>query len=489
VLENAANLFERLDETAIPYCHWKSNRGLDAGVQGATDLDLLVERRQADAFRDVLHELGFRPASEGATRPLPAVEHYHALDPSGSLVHVHAYYRIITGDSLGKSYHLPLEAMLLENTRRVGLVTVPSEGAELIVFTLRMHIKHTSLVELALLHRDWAHVRREADGLAGREARREAAVLLSTWLPQVDGTLFASAVDALVKPMPLAQRVVIARQIRAQLQPFARYGRVRASMIRTQKVMEAGVARLHGSRRRLVPANGGAVIAFVGAEATGKSTIIQDVEQWLDPHYVVRRVHAGKPPGTVLTALPNLLLPALRALLPEQRSTSVMRKRIDVEPRGRAGRSPLLFALRSVSLAHDRRALLTHAFAAAANGSIVLCDRYPSLDADALDGSQLAAEVDAWDAGTVRRWLARLEARLYRDVPAADLVIRLTAPLEVTLERNRSREKREGDEYVLARRERSLRQTFGRARVVDVDTDRPLHEAKAEVRQVVWESL
>ena len=93
-----------------------------------------------------------------------------------------------------------------------------------------------------------------------------------------------------------------------------------------------------------------------------------------------------------------------------------------------------MFALRSVWLAHDRRALLTHAFAAAANGSIVLCDRYPSLDADALDGSQLAAEVDACDAGRVRRWLARLEARLYRDVPAADLVIRLTAPLEVTPE-------------------------------------------------------
>ena len=48
-----------------------------------------------------------------------------ALDPeTGTLVHVHAYYRVITGESLAKNYRLPIEEMLLANTRREGIVTV-----------------------------------------------------------------------------------------------------------------------------------------------------------------------------------------------------------------------------------------------------------------------------------------------------------------------------------------------------------------------------
>ena len=48
-----------------------------------------------------------------------------------------------------------------------------------------------------------------------------------------------------------------------------------------------------------------------------------------------------------------------------------------------------MFGIRSVMLAYERRALLTHAFALSANGTIVLCDRYPSSRSGAPDGPQL----------------------------------------------------------------------------------------------------
>ena len=70
-----------------------------------------------------------------------------------ALVHVHAYYRVISGGSLTKNYHLPVEEMLLENVRRESAVNVPSRGAELIVFVLRMSLKHATLPELALVRR------------------------------------------------------------------------------------------------------------------------------------------------------------------------------------------------------------------------------------------------------------------------------------------------------------------------------------------------
>ncbi|MBA3374731.1 MAG: hypothetical protein H0U00_02765 [Actinobacteria bacterium] len=482
-------LFERLTADGIGYCHWKSNWMLDETMSGATDLDLLVERTNAAPFRKLLQDLGFRPAIELGFAPYPSVEHYHALDEtSGRLVHVHAYYRVISGDSLTKNYRLPLEAMLLGNVRRVGMVNVPSKGSELVVFVLRMHLKHTTMAELTLLLRDWQKVRHEAAWLATQEARAEATMLLRAWLPSFDACLFEAALDALSAPAALWRRLLIARRVRAELRPFARYGRARASIVGLRKFAEKGTARMRRSRKGLAPASGGAVIAFVGAEASGKSTMLHAVDRWLGSHYTVQRIHAGKPPSTLLTVLPNLVLPALRALVPDQRSTVVSGRLNTQETSTGPAPFPLLFGIRSVLLAHDRRALLTRAFGSSANGAIVLCDRYPSVESGAVDGAQLGAG-PRFRRDRVRRWLADLEARFYRDIPPPDLVIQLTTPLQVTLERNRTRAKSEPDEYVLSRHARSSRLRFERVPVENVDTDRPLQESTREIRQVIWDAL
>lgn len=490
MLRAVSQLVERLNDSGIGYCHWKSNWKLEESLAGATDVDLLVERSKAGAFRAILQELGFRPAVEPGVTPFPSVEHYHALDDEGGeLVHVHAYFRVITGDSLAKSFRLPLESMLLDSGSRIGAVSVPSRAAELLVFVLRMSVKHATLMELALVLRDWDAVRAEAAWLTSEDARDDAASLVRTWLPGFDARLFEAALDALISSAPVWRRVVLGRRVRAELRPFARHGRFEAWRIGARAIVGKMSHRLRGSSKKLAPVSGGAVIAFVGAEASGKSTLLDAVERWLRPHFTVRRVHAGKPPSTALTFVPNLLLPVMRALAPGRRSTVVSARLAEGSAEGaELGAFPLVFGVRSALLAHDRRALLVRAFARSANGEIVLCDRYPSSNELALDGPQLRSS-DAATMGRGRRWLARIESRSYRDIASPDLVIQLTAPLEVTLERNRSRAKAEPDEYVLLRHARSERLEFEHTRVARVDTNRPLEDVLLDVRRLVWEHL
>jgi thymidylate kinase len=491
MLPIASTLLEQLNGRGIAYCHWKSNWMLEDTLAGETDFDLLVHRQDASSFRTVLQQLGFRGAIEVGTTPFPSVEHHLALDEASSaLVHVHAYYRVITGGSLAKNYRLPLEEMLLGNVRRAGAATVPSKGAELVVFVLRMYLKHTTLAELVLVARYWGNVRREVAWLATDEARAEAEALLPVWLPGFDPTLFGAALDALRTPAPLWRRIVLGRRVRTQLRPYARRGRFSAWLAGERRFVDQAMYRLRGSRKGLTPGGGGAVIAFVGSEATGKSTMLEEMERWLGVRYTVQCVHAGKPPSTPLTVLPNLLLPALRFLLPEQRSTRVSARRA---PGGESGRKskpfPLLFGIRSVLLAHDRRALLTRAFASSANGTIVLSDRYPSVERGAVDGAQLSHSDAPPSGGRVRRWLADLEARLYRDIPPPDLVIHLTAPVEITLERNRTRTKSEPEDYVLLRLARSSNPQFARVNVQRVDTSQPLEESMRKIKRIIWEAL
>ena len=283
---------------------------------------------------------------------------------------------------------------------------------------------------------------------------------------------------------------MLGRRVRAQLGPFARRGRTRAWLVETRAFAGKALYRSRGSRKALTPAGGGAVIAFVGPEATGKSTLLDDVAGWLGAHFTVRRVHAGKPPSTLLTVIPNLLLPALRSLVPGQRSTRVTASRGSGNGDESGGKPfPLLFGIRSVFLAHDRRALLTRAYARSANGEIVLSDRYPSVERGALDGAQLGHGDEPSPRGGVRSWLAGVESRLYLDIPPPDVVIYLTAPLEVALERNRERAKSEPESYLLSRHARSSNLQFDRVPVHKVETDRPLDELRTEIRRLVWEAL
>lgn len=492
MLSTLSLLFERLDARNVRYCHWKSNWVLAETLAAETDIDLLVKREDAQVFRSIIEGLGFRPAIEAGVPPFPSVEHHLALDEAeGAIVHVHAYYRVISGESLTKNYRLPLEEMLLANVTRAGPVNVPQKGAELVIFVLRMSLKHATLAELALLLRGWDDVRLEASWLATDEARDEARELLAAWLPSFDADLFDQALASLLGPAALWRRVVLGRRVRRELRQFARRGRLRAWAAGVHAFTGRAIYRARGTRKGLTLGEGGAVIAFVGAEATGKSTVLAEMERWLGRYLTIQRVHAGKPPSTPLTFLPNLLLPLLRSMLPHQRSTRVAERRHSAEAPSSAssnGDFPLLFGLRSVLLAHDRKVLLTRAFASAVNGSIVLCDRYPSAGSGAPDGAQLGSP-GASHQGRLRRWLARRESRLYRMIVPPDLAIYLSAPLETTLERNRNREKVEPEEYVRLRHERSSNLRFEGVPVRRVATDRPLDEVLAEIRRVVWEAL
>ena len=231
------------------------------------------------------------------------------------------------------------------------------------------------------------------------------------------------------------------------------------------------------------PTGRATLIAFVGSEATGKSTILNEVEGWLGRTQRVRRVHAGKPPSTPITFVPHVLLPAIRRLFPEQRTLRVEERNEDGDGSTRKT-YPLLFGVRSVMLAYERRALISRAIRAG-RGTVVLSDRYPSDTSGAPDGPQLAHLPMPAGRFSVRRVLARMEGRLYRDIPAPDLVFHLSAPLEVTLARNAARDKREPEDYVRFRHELSTRLRFDGAPVYPIDTDRDLALVVREIEGVI----
>jgi hypothetical protein len=195
----------------------------------------------------------------------------------------------------------------------------------------------------------------------------------------------------------------------------------------------------------------------------------------------VRAAHLGKPPATALTLLPNLARRLLARLAPRLKA----RARQGVgSSGGEPGGTGLLHALRAVLLAWDRAALARRLARQAARGWVVVCDRYPSPVVGAADSARLAPPT----GGGPGAWLARLEQALYRRVPPPSLLVRLTAPLAVAVERNRERYKvdKESDVYVTNRHRSFVAPSFPGTPTVVLDTSAPRPATAAAARRALW---
>jgi hypothetical protein len=78
------SLFRRLHAEGVVYCHWKSNEHLDASMVGATDFDLLVDRRDALAVAKIFTQMNIKPFVVAPFHQYPGVEDYVCCDPDTS---------------------------------------------------------------------------------------------------------------------------------------------------------------------------------------------------------------------------------------------------------------------------------------------------------------------------------------------------------------------------------------------------------------------
>lgn len=476
-------LLEALDHACIRYCHWKSNVRLLESLSGDGDLDLLVHRQDALVFIGVLLQQGFKPAGSATGIGHPGVMHAFALDRDRArLVHVHAYFQLVSGDSIVKSYRLPLEEMLLGRTRRLHGVPVPSAEAELVAFILRFALKHASLLELLMLSRHGAAAARELAWLRSSANAGEAEALWKGLLPDAPVALFRAVQDAIAEPGRLPQRVRLGWAIHQHLQGWRRLGKASAAVSRFWRLLMLMLGRLR-RRRALVPQASGIIVAFIGPKATGKSTLTRAVARRLGRHYRVRQVHVGKPPPTALTLIPRLALVLARRFGARRRADAIE----GVAARSRACPSPV-HALRLTILAYERRALLRRCWRESAAGSIVIADRYPSATAGASDSSSFEEADLAFCRSRVTKWLMQRERQLYANLPRPGLVIRLSAPIETALRRDLERGKAGGPNpaAVMRRGGGEAIAEYPGARLVTLDTDRPLEETVREAMLAVW---
>lgn len=480
------SLFNSLEQKGVRYCHWKSNIRLEESLAAAEDIDLLVDQRDAKLFHAALLENGYKLAQSRSGIDHPGVFHALGLDgTSADLGHVHAYFQIVSGDSLVKTYRLPIERSLLEQTRYLHGVRVPTPEAELVLFTLRIALKHTSPIEILMANRHYRQVSSELRALREAACAEQAEALCTAWFPAIDPPLFRKLLEAVEVDGAVFQRIVLGLRAAWRLRGLRRLSPARGAVSRLRRVLSLIGKRL-GHRKDLVLQTGGVIVALVGPKASGKSTISHELATRLGLHLDVLLIHAGKPPPTILTVVPRVLVPAARLLFSKERAGEY-----EKPDRRRAQQYSLLYVLRMTLLAYDRRKLLTRALRAATAGSVVISDRYPSEKVGAIDSCCFDEAALEKCNSRLKRWLMNRERALYKGLPKPGLLLCLEAPIQTTIERDALRLKPGGpDAAALLRRwEMESRHEFSGIPACRIDTRRPLDESVRTVVAAVWSAL
>ena len=486
------SLVQAFNEAEIPYCHWKSNEHLTASMLGLTDLDVLVDRGHHHEVQQALAACGFRSFRATAFAGYPAVEDHLALDEAtGRMVHLHLHYRLTLGQKYLKGYRLPWEAEMLATRRRAEQydIDVISPEAELLLLLVRDALKRRLRSRIAA----GIGLRSKKDDF-GREfawlvERADRAAVLSLGLRLIGPGVEDCLTRLIDKGGRQEDRQFFARKVRPALKKYRTYGSVTAAILAATREIVWILGGLSRKRfrwafplRRVTP-RGGIVVAFLGSDGSGKSSLSADAIFWLGGKLDVVPIYfgSGDGPGSLL----RLPMQFARRLL----------QRGGVGGSGDSGnREGWRGTLRNIalvpwalSLSLEKHGKHKKMVRARNRGLVVICDRYPQDQVKGFNDGLLLSHLSGSRSRMLKSFAA-WEAKPYREAhrQAPDIVIKLLASPQVALSRRPEMSIDEIDRRIRAVRAMRFPPTTS---VVEIDADRPLDEVVRTVRSLIWQAV
>lgn len=496
-LSTVQNLFEEYHKENVRYCHWKSNEHLYEGMIGDTDLDVLVDQTQASLASSLLLRHGFVRLRSVPFTTYPAVEDYLGFDRStGELIHIHLHYQLVLGQKREKGYRLPWEDLVFSRRRMddsLGVYTIDPTLELLLLlirYSLKIRLRDLARASLGRTYLD-ASFHREYRWLTERVEQDQLRSIATDLLSEES----ANKIETILNDSPDIWNLrQLASASKPVLDTYRRYGKIEA-LIRG----ELREARLffNAMNRRLLSeprtfrrtlAGGGSLVAFVGSDGSGKSTLRSDTARWLLWKTDVYSEYLGSGDGSA--SLYRRPLIAIRSILERYRNRSGSNSSSKTGTQTPDQQSSLLLRfgqiLWALTLSLEKRKKLRRVWRARNRGLVVLADRFPQNQVLGFNDGPLLSYW-AKSSSRIKRRLCEWEAKPYRwaEEHPPDLVIELDVRPEIAIERTDGMTVEQ-----LSERRNAVRsiQYDGSDRVT-IDSSQPYEDVRVAVRRAVWDAL
>jgi len=478
-----------LHRQAISYCYWKSSKRIQSVLAGEGDLDLLIARHDQRRAQAILLSSRFKLFPSVVMRDHPAILSYLGYDESsGRLIHLHLHFRLIVGERLHKNYRIPWETEVL--ARAIPHPTLPVKIldplSEAVLLGVRACLElrrldpvtlrgwQTALTRFALDRKQLAETLDRAQ-LAGR-----ASELLGD-------DLGAMLTDAIYGEGPLEERYHLRPAVRRHFAPYRTYNALETRLRSAARAIHWAAGGLNKSYLHLPRSwsrrapGGGCVVALIGIDGSGKTTVSAAIRAWLSSEIDVMPVYFGTGDGKPLPLLrPFKLMVALLTPLLKTKPRGSSHGKVSKDAPGLL--YSLLLVVWAAVVAREKRTKLLAAHRGASRGLVVVTDRYPHNEIRGFNDGPLLTRL-AWAPPWLRRWEANTYALAQRLPP--DLVIKLIVAPETA-----ARREPDMDSTVIEKRIEAIpRLAFSGVHVVSINAEQPLAYVTRAVKQEIWRLL
>lgn len=206
------------------------------------------------------------------------------------------------------------------------------------------------------------------------------------------------------------------------------------------------------------------VIAIIGPDASGKTTILSRLIPHFSRDHSVEMITMGWPPPTWSTRSARLILLSVRKFV------SLIGG--EASPIGRESDYPHIQSLLDLLVAMERRTLALRSHKKSRLGSVLFSDRYSC----PVPGSASGPNPHPRASGRFCHLIYKYECKVYESIPRPHLVIRTKVPAAIALSRNASRASPKPDAVILASQIAADRLRFPDVPEVQVDATMSVQE-------------
>ena len=481
----------------ISYCHWKSNEHLAASMTADTDLDILFDEKQKTEVAGLLHKYGFKKFDSIKQKQYKDIEDYIGLDlPSGKIVHLHTHFRLTLGEAYLKGYQLNLENDILSSRvfdETFGIYRV-APAFELILLFFRQALKsrNRDLVRLHLKNKVSCseNVLREYKWLKQRCTGKEVETLLKKMMAN-----YQPVYELVTGDLNRKQLFRLSHLLKKEFKKHRLYSPVKALVLRWYR--EASITFFRKSSRLLhqpilsqrINSRGGLVVAVIGADGSGKSTVIANLQSTFRKKLDVYRVYLGNGRYERKSA-PRKLLIGLKKMLDKtgtkKRNYQQGNKadhHASVDKRG--WKANLFRCLQALVIANERYKNLKLMQSAKRKGMLVICDRFPQNQIMGYNDGPMLHDLSG-STNVFFRWMSKLEAKAYAYAEShpPDILFKLVADAAVVQVRKPSK----ASLHMLEAKIKGIKelQFAAGCRVCSIDATQPLENVLFAVKKEVW---
>lgn len=303
ILNKSRELFDTWNNSSLKYIHWKGNDHIIEGLNGDSDLDVLLSSEDKARGCQLLKELGFvKFVSQYGSR-YPKVEDWLGFDEeTGRLLHLHLHYALVSGHPGLKEFILPWLEEALETRIQdsdTGLF-IMNPNLELVTLYTRLILKSQHRWKKDAKKGKYVineHFAKEIDYIKHKVDWRNVCEIIQRYYSTSSEEFYNIVKKDVISSSDYLKLHRIVQRV------MGKYCRYPLFILGIKKLFFNIVLRVRNrlSRRdgnifvthKVADPNYGFSVAFIGQDGCGKSTVTKEIEKWLNWKIEAKRFYLG----------------------------------------------------------------------------------------------------------------------------------------------------------------------------------------------------